>query len=80
MVNQNAKSLLAQFASDDFDIDQYEAGQTEPLRSANRFANVKRQQPSRTRFETQARYSRRRPQRADTPRGPRRRFRQPNGL
>ena len=75
MVNQSAASLLAEFADAEYGI---EPSPTD--RTAARFATTRREQPSRARFATQARYSRRRSLNADTPRGPRRRQRQPNGL
>ena len=62
MVNQNAQSLLADFALDDnFDTD------------VQHSFSPKREQPSKARYATQARYSRKRNPGAPT--GPRRRLR-----
>jgi hypothetical protein len=76
MVDASSTSLLAEFDdSHDFDSD------TSTLRrSASRFASLKRQQPSRTRQATEARYSRKRSANSNAPTGPRRRFRKANGL
>ncbi|MCA9265598.1 MAG: hypothetical protein KDA60_17175 [Planctomycetales bacterium] len=64
MVNQTAQSLLAEYAEhDDFTLD------VAPGRSFS----PKREQPSRARYATAARYSRKRS--AGAPTGPRRRLR-----
>ena len=64
MVNKTAQSLLASYAdADDFELD------GEPTRSFS----PKREQPSRARFATASRYSRKR--NAGSPAGPRRRLR-----
>ena len=64
MVNPTANSLLAAYAAeaqDDFELD------------VTRAFSPQREQPSRTRWATEARYSRKRS--AGAPRGPRRRLR-----
>ena len=67
MVDASVRSVLAQYEDEqEFDLD---AGS--PQRSSSRFAGTRREQPSRTRFATEARYSRRRTPGA--PSGPRRR-------
>ena len=63
MVNQNATSLLADYADADFALNT----------DLNRNFSPKREQPSRARYATQARYSRKRNPGAPT--GPRRRLR-----
>ena len=70
MVNQTTASLLdAYLDSDEFALESDSARNFSP----------KREQPSRSRYATQARYSRRRSN-SNAPRGPRRRLNKPNGL
>jgi hypothetical protein len=70
MVNQTAHALLADFADADYDIEL-----TVTHRTASRFAGQQREQASRTRMATEARYSRKRSAKSTAPLGPRRRFR-----
>ena len=70
MVNRSTASLL----NDYLDADEF-ALETDSVRSFS----PKREQPSRSRYATQARYSRKRSN-SNAPRGPRRRLNKPNGL
>ena len=63
MVNQSVSSLLAQYADDE----EFDIRDTRPQ-------SIKREQPSLTRFATQARYSRKKAN-SSAPTGPRRRLR-----
>ena len=69
MVDTSARSVIAQFA----DADEHEVDARLPVRTAARFAGSRREQPSYTRFATEARYSRRRV--AGSPAGARRKLR-----
>ena len=71
MVDISARSLIAELdAAEEHDIDI-----DSPQHFSSRFASQRREQPSRTRFATQSRYSRKRSANSTAPVGPRRRFR-----
>ncbi|MCA9247752.1 MAG: hypothetical protein KDA42_11565 [Planctomycetales bacterium] len=76
MVDFSSQSLIAQFA----DTDDHATEASPAARTASRFAGSQRQQNSRTRFATQARYSRKRSARSSAPQGPRRRLHKSSGL
>ena len=71
MVDSTATSLIAEFT----DAEDHEIGARVPSRTATRFATTRREQPSRIKQATAARYSRKRNANSNAPTGPRRRFR-----
>ena len=71
MVDAYAHSVIAQFADNDETATEISFA----TRTAARFAGSQREQNSRTRFATQARYSRKRAAKSTAPKGPRRRLR-----